>query len=118
VKVPIFRRKDQVAGGEGAWERCSTRNGESRSTTSASGVAIEERMLGQAYAEAKLVERLTGFAGRGAACLQRGLPGGRVPALRVGVTILPARIVGGYGATTNRGGGDAVGRAAVPADLR
>ena len=57
---------------------------------------IYTKMLTQAYAEKKLVERITGRDVQGLLVFSRAYLVGSVPAQRNGVTILPARMLRGY----------------------
>jgi hypothetical protein len=57
---------------------------------------IYPKMLKQAYAEKKLVERITGREVQGLLVFSRAYLVGSVPAQRDGVTILPARMLRGY----------------------
>jgi hypothetical protein len=57
---------------------------------------IEPRMLKQAYAEKKLIERITGMEVQSLLVFSRAWLIGSVPAQRNGVTILPARMLGHY----------------------
>jgi hypothetical protein len=53
-------------------------------------------MLKQAYAEKKLIERITGMEVQSLLVFSRAWLVGSVPAQRMGVTILPARMLGHY----------------------
>ncbi|HWI95017.1 MAG TPA: nuclease-related domain-containing protein [Solirubrobacterales bacterium] len=57
---------------------------------------IDPRMLKQAYAEKKLIERITGMEVQSLLVFSRAWLIGSVPAQRNGVTILPARMLGHY----------------------
>jgi hypothetical protein len=57
---------------------------------------IDPRMLKQAYAEKKLIERITGMKAQPLLVFSRAWLVGSVPAQRKGVTILPARLLGHY----------------------
>jgi hypothetical protein len=57
---------------------------------------IDPRMLKQAYAEKKLIERITGMEAQPLLVFSRAWLVGSVPAQRKGVTILPARMLGHY----------------------
>ncbi len=57
---------------------------------------IDPRMLKQAYAEKKLIERITGLETQALLVFSRAWLVGSVPAQRMGVTILPARMLGHY----------------------
>lgn len=57
---------------------------------------IDPRMLKQAYAEKKLIERITGMEVQSLLVFSRAWLIGSVPAQRKGVTILPARMLGHY----------------------
>lgn len=58
--------------------------------------SIDSRMLGQAYAERKLVERISGEHVGALLVFSRAYLVGRVPAYQRGVTVLPARMLAGY----------------------
>jgi hypothetical protein len=58
--------------------------------------AIEDRMLRQAYAERKLIERITGLKCEALLVFSEAYLIGPVPARRLGVTVLPARMLAGY----------------------
>ena len=57
---------------------------------------IESRMLKQAYAECKLIERITGMEVQALLVFSGAYLVGSVPARREGVTVLPARMLAGY----------------------
>lgn len=57
---------------------------------------VYPKMLTQAYAEKKLLERITGRDVQGLLVFSRAYLVGSVPAQRNGVTILPARMLRGY----------------------
>jgi hypothetical protein len=57
---------------------------------------IDQRMLKQAYAEKKLLERITGLDVQPLLVFSRAYLVGSVPAQRKGVTILPARMLRHY----------------------
>jgi hypothetical protein len=57
---------------------------------------IEPRMLSQAYAEKKLIERITGMEVQPLLVFSRAWLVGSVPAQQKGVTILPARMLAHY----------------------
>lgn len=57
---------------------------------------IDPRMLKQAYAEKKLIERITGMEVQPLLVFSRAWLIGSVPAQRKGVTVLPARMLGHY----------------------
>lgn len=57
---------------------------------------IDPKMLKQAYAEKKLIERITGMEVQPLLVFSRAWLIGSVPAQRKGVTILPARMLGHY----------------------
>ncbi len=57
---------------------------------------IDSAMLKQAYAEKKLLERITGYKVQPLLVFSEAWLIGRVPARREGVVILPARILEGY----------------------
>jgi Nuclease-related domain len=57
---------------------------------------IDPRMVKQAYAEKKLIERITGMEAQPLLVFSRAWLIGSVPAQRKGVTILPARLLGHY----------------------
>jgi hypothetical protein len=57
---------------------------------------IEEWMLRQAYAERKLIERVTGMEVEALLVFSEAYLVGRVPARRLGVTVLPARMLAWY----------------------
>jgi hypothetical protein len=58
--------------------------------------AIDSGMLSQAYAEKKLLERISGERVEALLVFSRAYLIGRVPAQRRGVTVLPARMLAGY----------------------
>jgi Holliday junction resolvase len=58
--------------------------------------SIDSGMLSQAYAEKKLVERISGEQVEALLVFSRAYLIGRVPARRRGVTVLPARMLAGY----------------------
>jgi hypothetical protein len=58
--------------------------------------AIASGMLSQAYAEKKLLERISGERVEALLVFSRAYLVGRVPAQRRGVTVLPARMLAGY----------------------
>ena len=58
--------------------------------------SVGEPMLRQAYAEMKLVERITGMRAQALLVFSHAYLVGRVPARRRGVTVLPARMLEGY----------------------
>jgi hypothetical protein len=58
--------------------------------------SIDPRMLKQAYAEKKLIERITSMEVQALLVFSRAWLIGSVPAQRRGVTILPARMFGHY----------------------
>src|SRR3954471_1933381 len=58
--------------------------------------SIDPRMLKQAYAEKKLIERITGMQVQPLLVFSRAFLIGSVPAQRRGVTILPARMLAHY----------------------
>ena len=58
--------------------------------------SIASAMLGQAYAEKKLLERISGERVEALLVFSRAYLVGRVPAQRRGVTVLPARMLAGY----------------------
>jgi Nuclease-related domain len=57
---------------------------------------IDPRMLKQAYAESKLLERITGMEAEALLVFSEAWLVGSVPARRRGVTVLPARMLAGY----------------------
>ena len=57
---------------------------------------IESRMLKQAYAEKKLIERVTGMGVQPLLVFSQAWLIGRVPTQREGVTVLPARMLAWY----------------------
>jgi len=57
---------------------------------------IDPRMLSQAYAEKKLIERITGLETQALLVFSRAWLIGSVPANRSGVTVLPARMLQHY----------------------
>ncbi len=57
---------------------------------------IESRMLKQAYAECKLIERITGMEVQALLVFSEAYLVGSVPARREGVTVLPARLLAWY----------------------
>jgi len=57
---------------------------------------IESRMLLQAYAERKLIERITGMEVQALVVFSEAWLVGSVPARREGVTVLPARVLAWY----------------------
>ncbi|HMC50316.1 MAG TPA: nuclease-related domain-containing protein [Solirubrobacterales bacterium] len=57
---------------------------------------IDPRMLKQAYAEKKLIERITGIETQALLVFSQAWLVGSVPAQQKGVTILPARMLGHY----------------------
>ncbi len=57
---------------------------------------IDPRMLSQAYAEKKLIERITGLETQPLLVFSRAWLIGSLPAKRKGVTILPARMLAHY----------------------
>jgi hypothetical protein len=57
---------------------------------------IDSRMLKQAYAERKLLERITGMKVEALLVFSEAWLVGSVPARREGVTVLPARMLAGY----------------------
>jgi hypothetical protein len=58
--------------------------------------AIDSGMLSQAYAEKKLLERISGERVEALLVFSRAYLIGRVPARRRGVTVLPARMLAGF----------------------
>jgi len=58
--------------------------------------AIEDWMLRQAYAERKLIERITGMEVEALLVFSEAYLVGRVPARRLGVTVVPARMLAWY----------------------
>jgi hypothetical protein len=57
---------------------------------------LDPRWLKQAYAEDKLIERITGMEVQALLVFSEVYPVGSVPAQRKGVTVLPARMLAGY----------------------
>lgn len=57
---------------------------------------LDQRMLAQAYAEKKLLERITGLEVQPLLIFSEAWLVGRVPAQRRGVTVLPARMLAWY----------------------
>lgn len=57
---------------------------------------IDRKMVGQAYAEKKMLETITGMEVQALLVFSRAYLIGRVPAWRRGVAILPARMLAGF----------------------
>ncbi|MGN6255160.1 MAG: nuclease-related domain-containing protein [Solirubrobacterales bacterium] len=57
---------------------------------------LDEKMLGQAYAEKKTLETITGMKVQPLLVFSRAYLIGSVPARRRGVTVLPARMLAGF----------------------
>ncbi|HET7510441.1 MAG TPA: nuclease-related domain-containing protein [Solirubrobacterales bacterium] len=58
--------------------------------------SLDQKMLGQAYAEKKTLETVTGMPVRSLLVFSQAYLVGRVPAYSRGVTILPARMLTGF----------------------